>query len=115
MRTDINKAAVQEILAQLEQMFKSHDYEAIEEFSRGRRLSAGEIRSAIASYPEEVDGLSRRSLDIVKVENSERPRWSINVRFTTSNRESDLTLSLLVEETERMGLYSTEINDIHVL
>jgi hypothetical protein len=108
---------LEKTLSALEYLFVARDFHAIEQITGGIRLSADEIRTAMAEYPNELAGLNWNSLDVVKVESSETNLWAVDIRFKTkSDAKSDLTLSLHVQHRAvEFESYGFEILNIHVL
>ena len=116
MLHNIDTQKLENTLSQLEQLFLSKDFQGIERLTGGIRLRANEIENALTQYPDEPLGLNRGSLDIIRVEEAHSPRWSVNIRFKSMRGDSDLTLSLFLQDAGvESDLYKTEIADIHVL
>ncbi len=113
---NIDMGKLEKTLTVLEELFVSKDFQGIEKVTSGVRLRATEISDAVLEYPDELLGLDRASLDIIRVDDKDRLRWSVNIRFKTRTGSSDLTLSLFVEDCGlKSDLYNTEIADIHLL
>jgi len=108
---------LEKTLAALEYLFVAKDFHAIEQITVGIRLSADEIRTAMAEYPDELEGFNWNSLDVVEVESSEPNLWAVDIRFKTKlGADSDLTLSLHVQDRgAEFEFCSLEILNIHVL
>lgn len=93
-------------------------YNELEVLSGGNRLSAEEIRQAVADYGRRlvlppIDSL--KHLDVVTIRHSDPVRWSANIDlWTVEEGRSDLTLELTLIDSPN-DLYSVEIDDLHVL
>jgi hypothetical protein len=92
-------------------------YEELELLSHGIRLDSESMARAVREYGRKLiippDG-SFDHLDIIRVENSNPPKWSVDVDCWTSEEgHSDLTLSLTLIETAD-GIV-VEVDDLHVL
>ena len=94
------------------------EYEELERLSNGIRLKANEIETAVVDYGRKIEPLPDtvyEELDVVEVDGSEPKQWSVNVPvFTFEEGRSDLTLELTIIDS-CSGLYTVEVDDLHVL
>jgi hypothetical protein len=96
------------------------EYRAVERLTKGVRLTAEDIESALLflQSPEgEALSFSEADLDVVEACRSGSRRWSVSVPLCSgAGRRSDLTLSLTLIENGGTGEAMTvELDDIHVL
>jgi hypothetical protein len=93
-------------------------YEALEQLSKGVRLTASEIMYAVSEYGRKIVALPEEGyeeLDIIEVTESNPKEWSVNVPiFTKEEGRSDLTLELSLTDS-RENMYVVAIDNIHVL
>ncbi|HEX6207981.1 MAG TPA: hypothetical protein VF058_06425 [Actinomycetota bacterium] len=93
------------------------EFETLESMTRGRRLTASELRASVEAYgrklarpPEEA----WEEIDVVEVE-SESRIYNVHIPLWTEEEgRSDLTLELTLTEFAP-GLFSIEVDGIHVL
>ena len=106
------------LLAPLRELVRSlveGDFEKLEADGRAGRLTATELRSAVAEYGQQLvsvpdDELRRADVYPIK---GEEGVWAVDVDLWTTEGRSDLTLSVTMRaEAERI---SAEIDDLHVL
>ena len=94
------------------------DYLDLEKLSHGRRLTAGEMDQAIQDYGEKLvlpPDEAFEDLDVIKVEASQPPEWSVVVYLWTEREgKSDLSLELTLTEIGN-GEFKVEIDNLHVL
>ena len=99
-------------------MLVAGDYAGVEGASRGRRLTAEQLRQAVEEYGRELrmpPELVFDNLDVVEIEDATPRAWSVLVDlWTVEEGQSDLTLELLLTDTGG-ELYDIEIYDLHVL
>ena len=99
-------------------MLVAGDYAGVEGASRGRRLTAEQLRQAVEEYGRELrmpPELVFDDLDVVGIEGAAPRAWSVLVDlWTVEEGHSDLTLELLLTDTGG-ELYNIEIYDLHVL
>ena len=93
-------------------------YEVLEVMTRGRRLSADEMRSAVHEYGATLVPLPEPALDeldVVQVTGSALPTFDVVVDlWSYEEGRSDLSLELRL--TDRFdGAHDVEILDIHTL
>ena len=108
------------IVGSLVSLLASREFNAIECLTKGTRLTADDIREALAplqSVASDSLNLSGLELDIVEVRGSLPRRWSVNVPlYEGSGTRSDLTMYLTLIESDIAGEAMTvELDDIHVL
>lgn len=90
------------------------EYAELERLSRGERLSAGELRRAVAEYGGTVSP-SPFIVDEPIAVTAEPGVWAVDVDlFTAEEGRSDLTLSLRVLESPGPH-YEVQLDDLHVL
>lgn len=109
--------ALRETIARVLELLAASKYEELERISCGVRLSADEIRNAVAEYgceilppPPELFEL----VDTVEIQLEESPSWSVCLPlWTREEGRSDLTLELTIRDVENTP--TVEIDDLHVL
>lgn len=93
-------------------------YEVVEAMTRGRRLSAGDLRMAIDNYGDPLVPVPERdleSLDVVKIEGTDCPTFHVVVDlWTLQEGRSDLSLELRLTDLHE-GTYDIEVLDLHAL
>jgi hypothetical protein len=96
----------------------AQDYEAIERFTAGVRLSANVVRRAVSEYghtlvmpPDSV----LNQLDVIEVKGSLPKTWSVRIDLWTAEEgRSDLSLECTL--IDRPGnLLAVEVDNVHVL
>ncbi|MFI6678213.1 hypothetical protein [Kribbella sp. NPDC050469] len=93
------------------------EYDVIEAMTRGHRLSAEDIQTAIERYGRTLiappeDGWN--AVEIYRVESSSAPRFSVDVPLWSREEGlSELTLSLTLLEFAP-GLFETQVDDLRV-
>jgi hypothetical protein len=96
----------------------AQDYEGLLCMAPDSRVTATEIKKAIAEYrcrPVMPAAPIEELLDIVEVEGSSLKSWSVNLPLWTNEEgRSDLTLEMRFIESEA-AIYAVEIDDLHVL
>ena len=93
------------------------DYDGVEALTRERRLSADDLRTAVARHgaslvplpPEALD-----ALDVVAVTDADPPAYSVVVDLWAEEGASDLSLELRLVEAGASG-YDVEVVDLRVL
>ena len=110
--------AMQTAVTMLTNLLASGDYDTVERMTRGRRLSAADLRTAVERYGRTLVALPQEAvqdLDVVEVRNSEPPTFSVVIDLWTAEEgRSDLTLELeLVDRFD--GAYEVSIQNLHVL
>lgn len=108
------ESAVRDVVAQLAR----GEYAALERRSSGVRLSAGEMKAAVAAYGRRIvvppEGAAP-PLDVVRITAVESPAWAVDVPLWTAEEgPSDLTLQLTVR-ADPDGGHRIEIADLRVL
>lgn len=100
------------------QLLARGDFDAVEAVTKGRRLSAQDLRAAVESYGRKLVVPSSGHFEpssVVEVAGSDPRRWSVDVELWTAEEgRSDLTLELTLSETAN-GSLDIEIDDLHVL
>jgi hypothetical protein len=95
------------------------EYEVLDAMTKGRNLSAAQLREAVESYGRTLvlppDGALPADLDVFEVAGSSPRRLAVVMPMTTKEEgRSDLSAELtLIEVAPR--LWVTEIDNIHVL
>lgn len=110
--------AMQTAVTMLTNLLAAGDYVTVERMTRGRRLSAADLRRAVEDYgrtlvrlpPEQI-----QNLDVIEIVDSNPPAFSVVVDlWTREEGRSDLTLEL--ELVDRFnGAYDISIQNLHVL
>jgi len=99
-------------------MLVAGDYAGLEGASRGRRLTAEQLRQAVEEYGRELRmplELVFDNLDVIAFEDATPRTWSVLVDlWTVEEGRSDFTLEVLLTDTGG-ELYDIEIYDLHVL
>ena len=94
------------------------DYSGLEETSRGRRLTAGQLRQAVEDYGQELQMPPEAvfdDLDVNEIEGSIPRSWWTSVDlWNVEEGRSDLTLEIRLTETGG-NIYDIEIENLHVL
>jgi hypothetical protein len=105
------------IVKQIVDALVEQKYEYLDAASRGVRLTAIEMKNAIAEYGGTLTHLPEseyETLDVIGIENSHPQKWDVRVGlWTREEGKSDLTLELTI--IDNVGNYSFEIDNIHVL
>ena len=115
----MNKQKISDTVRHLVGMLVAGDYAGLEAISRGRRLTAEQLRQAAEEYgrelrmpPEPVFGNIE---DVIELEDATWRAWSVLVDlWTVEEGRSDLTLELVLTETGGEQ-YDIQIWDLHVL
>jgi hypothetical protein len=100
-------------------MLVAGDYAGLEAVSRGRRLTAEQLRQAVEEYGRELrmppEPVFDNIEDVIELEDATRRAWSVLVDlWTVEEGRSDLTLELVLTETGGEQ-YDIQIWDLHVL
>ena len=94
------------------------EYEALENLTRGVRLSAREMEDAVDRYGRTLKALPPdwwESVEVTEVESSGPARFHVAVPLHTREEgRSDLTAELEAAETVQ-GVFQLGLEDIHVL
>ena len=100
------------------EMLVTGDYEGLERASRGRRLTAEQLRQAVEEYGRELRMPPKAefsNLDWHEIGDSHPRSWWVLVDlWTVEEGRSDLTLELRLTETGGQQ-YDLEIDNLHVL
>ena len=100
------------------EMLVAGDYGGLEEASRGRRLTAGQLRQAIEEYGRELRMPPEAVFDDLDMNEIEGPIprswWTSVDLWTVEEGRSDLTLEIRLTETGG-NHYDIEIENLHVL
>lgn len=109
---------IRSTVATLVQWLVEADYSAIEQFTGGVRLPAKLIQDAISEYGKTLvmpPDINYTDMDVVQVNGSVPPSWSIRVRlWTREEGRSDLTLECTLID-QAGALMGTEIDNLHVM
>ena len=102
----------------LVEMLVASDFDGLEEASRGRRLTADQLRQAVEEYGRELRMPPEAIFDDLEVHGIEgsipRAWWTLVDLWTVEEGRSDLTLEIRLTEA-RGNLYDIEIQNLHVL
>ena len=117
----MNTLKIRDTVHRLVGMLVAEDYAGLEAASRGRRLTAAQLRQAVEEYgrklrmpPESVfEVFDEDNLDVYELAS---PRsWAVLVPlWTVEEGRSDLTLELVLTDKGEEH-YDIEIHDLHVL
>ena len=109
---------IEGLMRQIVRWLVDRDFEAIEKYSRGRRLSADMIRGAVDDYGRTLimpPDATFSNLDVIEVQTAAVPTWAVGVDLWTKEEgRSDLTLECTVIDSGGKEL-DAEIDDLHVL
>ena len=102
----------------LVEMLVAGDYDGLERVSRGRRLTAEQLRQAVEEYGRELrmpPEVVFDNLDVNEIEGAiPRASWVLVDLWTVEEGRSDLTLEIRLTDTGGK-LYDFEIDNLHVL
>ena len=94
------------------------DFVGLEKLSQGRRLTAEEIRQAVAEYGHQLvapPSFDAMRPNVVAVAGSSPPRYSAVVDLWSADEgRSDLSLELTLVRRST-GLFDIEVDTVHVL
>jgi len=109
---------IRDAVRDLVEMLVARDYDGLEGASRGRRLTAGQLRLAVEEYGRELRMPPETVFDDLDVDEIEvampRAWWRLVDLWTVEEGRSDLTLEILLTETGGEP-YDIEIQNLHVL
>jgi hypothetical protein len=113
-----DRSRLSETLALVDQMLHERRFSELEQLSGGKRLTAEEIGRALDDYPEALTTRPAYELEdgeIVHVTESVPTQWSVYLHlWRRDGGRSDLTAELTITDSDA-GLYSVQIDGIHVL
>jgi hypothetical protein len=93
-------------------------YEDVSRLCDGSRLSAKEMKAAVAMYGRTIVPLPQKAASLissVRIQKAADPTWSVVVPlFTREEGRSDLSLELMVTESQP-GSVAVHVDDLHVL
>lgn len=111
-------AARNETVRKVIELLAARQYRELEALSRGIRLTAEQIESAVREYGRTVIPLPSSGvalIDYVSIQNANPAAWSAYVPlFTQEEGRSDLTIDLTLVESGT-DLFEVELNDLRVL
>jgi hypothetical protein len=115
---NVSDPRIKSTIVQLLDWLVSGDYEAIERFTGGSRLSAEVLRQAVSAYGQRLampPTAALDQLDVVEIDGAFPKAWSVRVDlWTASEGRSDLSLECTL--TDRQGdLLMAEVDNLHVL
>jgi len=109
---------IEGLMRQIVRWLVDRDFEAIEKYSRGRRLSADMIRGAVDDYGRTLimpPDATFSNLDVIEVQTAAVPTWSVRVDLWTKEEGlSDLSLECTVIDSGGKEL-DAEMDNLHVL
>jgi hypothetical protein len=105
-------------IAQLLRWLVARDYQALETYTQGVRLSARALHQAVETYGRRLvmppDG-ALDALDAIEINGSTPRAWSVRVDLWTSEEgRSDLSLECTLIDSGK-DLLAVEIDNLHVL
>ncbi len=110
-------ALLREPVRQVLQMLANGEYKELADLTRGKRLSADDMRQAIVGYgrkPIVPPDRACDEIDAIEIRESSPPSWSVRMPLWTEEEgRSDLSVELTI--TELAEGFKIEIDDIHVL
>jgi hypothetical protein len=114
----VDKSKIRDTVRRLVELLVAGDYDGIEEATRGRRLTAEQLRQAVEEYDRELQMPPQaefHNLDVNEIEGAiPRAAWVLVDLWTVEEGRSDLTLEIRLTETGG-ELYDIEIDNLHVL
>ena len=115
----MNKLKISDTVRHLVGMLVAGDYAGLEAVSRGRRLTAEQLRQAVEEYGRELrmppEPVFDNIEDVIELEDATRRAWSVLVDlWTVEEGRSDLTLEVVLTDTGGEQ-YDIEIHNLHVL
>ena len=114
----VDKVKIRDAVRRLLEMLVAEDYDGIEEATRGRRLTAEQLRQAVDEYGRELQmppEVVFHNFDVNEIEGAIPQAWWVLVDlWTVEEGRSDLTLEIRITDTGG-ELYDIEINNLHVL
>jgi hypothetical protein len=113
----LNRAQIREIVRDVISQLVAGNYDALEQRTGGTRLSAEEMREAVAEYGRQLRMPPTEALEDMVIVDITAPgpaAWSVvSDLWTEEEGRSDLSLELTLRE-EKHGI-TIEIDNIHVL
>lgn len=110
--------AIETVVRVIVDLLVHKQYVTIEKLTRGRRLTAGQISTAIAAYGRRIMAPADdwwSTVEVTPINIGERPAFHVAAPlWTCEEGRSDLTLELRLSESP-MHVYSTELLDIRVM
>jgi hypothetical protein len=109
---------IKSTIVQLIHWLVTENYAAIDFFSGGNRLSANELKEAVAQYGKKLIPLPSvmyESIDVILIKGHIPKRWSVRVDlWAESEGRSDLSLECtLIDSVNK--LMEVEVDNLHVL
>ena len=109
---------IREVVRRVASLLAHGDYDALERLSRGKRLTAAELKQAVQEYGRTLvmppDEAFER-LDVVDVDAFSPKRHGVRLDLWTAQEgRSDLTLEITITDTGPES-YDVQIDDLHVL
>lgn len=113
---DEGLAVRNKVVTEVVALLVGREYQQLEAITRGQRLSAKEIQTAVAEYGRTLVALPEDALGLIDyVEYQDSSGWSVVVPlFTREEGRSDLSLELSLVG-KGLDNYDVQIDDIHVL
>lgn len=112
MHTPELKQPVRQVI----ELLVEQKYSELESLTKGIRLTAEDVRQAIATYDEKLvmpPDDSYRLMSVVRVRGAEPPKWSVAMPLWTENEGcSDLSIELML--IQQGDGFRIEVDDIHV-
>jgi hypothetical protein len=113
----MNPASCIETVRQVIDLLVGKKYSQLESITKGIRLSAQDMESAIAAHRRKLimpPSDAYKLMNAVRVGNSEPQKWSVVMPLWTQEEgRSDLSIELTL--TKINGGFAIELDDIHVL
>jgi hypothetical protein len=114
MTTDTHWQAIRRIVA----LLADERYEDVTRLCEGSRLSADEMKAAVAMYGRTIVPLPEGAaslIESVRIQKAVASAWSVVVPlFTQEEGRSDLSLELTVTESQP-GSVAAQVDNLHVL
>jgi len=109
---------IREVVRSVVGLLARRDYEALQRLSRGRRLTATELRQAVEEYGRTIimpPDEAFEDLDVVDVDAPSPMRHGVRFDLWTAQEgRSDLTLEMTITDVGADS-YDLQIDDLHVL
>jgi hypothetical protein len=113
----VDELKTRDTVQRLVGMLVARHYDGVEDASRGRRLTAEQLRQAVEEYGRELRMPPKvvfDKLDVNEIEGaSPRAWWVVVDLWTVEEGRSDLTLEIRLRDTGG-ELYDIEIDNLHV-
>lgn len=107
---------IEKIIRQVESALVNKDFDKAVSLAEESRLTAQDIEDVLNKYGGEVTiapGYVFDSLEIIPIVGSNSKSWHVDFDLWTDGKQSDLTLSLTIDLTDKGTAFS--IDDLHIM